>query len=71
MDDNPITTTPQKITPRCYAQKCPTCNGYGTVSYGKLTCVSCRGRGFLIIPVELPKDDGGEDDEQRNNSIQP
>lgn len=62
MTINAELTTPEKIKPKCFAQKCPTCNGYGSVSYGKLTCVSCKGKGFLLLPVELPKDDEENDD---------
>ncbi len=29
--------------------KCPNCNGYGTFGYGKHLCVTCKGRGVIII----------------------
>lgn len=45
-------TLPEKITPRQIWQKCPNCNGYGTVSFGKRTCVSCLGKGVLLLPVQ-------------------
>lgn len=48
--DNSI-ITPEKIKPKNIWQKCPNCNGYGSVSYGKRTCVSCQGRGVLLLPV--------------------
>ena len=39
--------------------KCPNCNGYGTVSYGKKVCQVCHGKGMVIIDQEtgLPVDD--------------
>lgn len=49
---------PEKIKPRNIWQKCPNCNGHGTVSFGKRTCVSCQGKGVLLLPVE-PLEDGG------------
>lgn len=47
---------PQRFTPI----KCPTCNGFGTVSREKKICHGCQGRGFVVIdqqtglPVPLP-----------------
>jgi Zn finger protein HypA/HybF involved in hydrogenase expression len=29
--------------------KCPNCNGYLTVSYGKRICPVCRGTGIVIV----------------------
>jgi DnaJ-class molecular chaperone len=29
--------------------KCPNCNGYGTVSYGKKKCHACNGVGIVTI----------------------
>lgn len=51
--------TPEKIKTRNIWQKCPNCNGYGTVSFGKRTCVSCNGKGVLLLPVESSIDDDG------------
>lgn len=30
-------------------KKCPNCNGYGTFGYGKHICVTCKGKGVIII----------------------
>ena len=49
-----------KITPKWIPIKCPNCNGYGSVSYGKKVCHVCKGLGYLKVP---PKDD---DDEKQN-----
>ena len=37
--------------PQYIAQLCPRCNGYKTVSYGKIPCDMCEQRGYLKIPV--------------------
>lgn len=57
MEINAITTTPKYIP-----IKCPVCNGFGTVNYGKQTCKSCAGLGYIKVP---PKEEGeeGEKDE--------
>jgi DnaJ-class molecular chaperone len=39
MDDN------EKFT----IKKCPNCNGYGTFGYGKHVCITCKGKGVIII----------------------
>lgn len=31
------------------AQKCPNCNGYTTVSFGKRICPVCKGKGAVVI----------------------
>ena len=58
----------EKIKPKNLWQKCPNCNGYGTVSYGKRTCVSCQGKGVLLLPVEsVIDDDGGKENDHNHN----
>jgi DnaJ-class molecular chaperone len=32
--------------------KCPNCNGFGTLQYGKKTCHTCKGRGAILINQE-------------------
>lgn len=34
------------------AQKCPVCNGWGTVSFKRVTCHACEGKGFILIPIK-------------------
>lgn len=41
-----------KVKPQYIAQVCPRCNGYKTLSYGKVKCSVCGGEGFLKVPVE-------------------
>lgn len=36
---------------------CPNCNGRGHVGYEKRVCVSCKGKGVLI--VDQKEEDGG------------
>jgi len=36
-------------TPKFIAQKCPVCNGFGTLSFGKKTCHGCKGSGVVVI----------------------
>jgi DnaJ-class molecular chaperone len=38
--------------PRFLPIKCPNCNGYGTVTYEKIECHSCKGRGIVVIDQE-------------------
>jgi len=42
----------KEIKPQYFAQKCPVCNGWGTVSFKQVTCHACDGKGFILIPVE-------------------
>jgi DnaJ-class molecular chaperone len=37
------------VKPKYIPFKCPNCNGYGTISYGKYKCKVCDGKGYLII----------------------
>ena len=30
-------------------QKCPNCNGYGTIGRDRLICPTCKGKGIIII----------------------
>ena len=43
------------------AVKCPTCNGFGTLKYGKLICHGCNGKGWIVIPRNIEKDREGDD----------
>lgn len=58
--------TPEKIKTRNIWQRCPNCQGHGTVSFGKRTCISCQGRGVLLLPVDSLEEDGnGNTDHNR------
>ncbi|MGA3292044.1 MAG: hypothetical protein ABSC49_02755 [Candidatus Microgenomates bacterium] len=41
--------------PNVIAQKCPVCNGFGTVSFQKIKCHACDGKGFILIPAEIDR----------------
>lgn len=45
---------------KCHAEKCPVCNGHTTVNYGKQTCKSCQGKGYVIIPNKIDVAEGTE-----------
>jgi len=42
----------QKIKLQYIPFKCPNCNGYGSVSYGKQQCKVCKGKGLVVINQE-------------------
>lgn len=46
------------IKPSAIAQKCPVCNGWGTVSFKRITCHACEGKGFILIPSEKEREKG-------------
>ena len=33
-----------------HAEKCPVCNGFGTLKYGELQCHACKGKGYVLVP---------------------
>ncbi len=45
------------------AQKCPVCNGFGTLKWGQLTCHACLGKGYITIPA---KSDRKKDEKQHS-----
>jgi len=65
--DNRAYLKPKMGGPETKAVKCPACNGFGTVSYGKKECRGCldpltgRGRGWIIIPKHLRREEGEEE----------
>jgi len=44
------------------AQKCPVCNGFGTLKWGQLTCHGCRGKGFITISISIDRKKNGTQD---------
>ncbi len=49
--------TPAQVIPECHAEKCPVCNGFTTVNYGKQTCAACKGRGYIVVPNQIEVED--------------
>lgn len=48
--------TDTKLKPAYLPMKCPVCNGFGTVNWGKATCHACEGRGFVYVPAVSEKE---------------
>jgi DnaJ-class molecular chaperone len=42
----------KEVEPELIAQKCPVCNGFGTVKFGQKICQACNGKGYILIPVK-------------------
>jgi DnaJ-class molecular chaperone len=38
------------LRPAYIPVKCPVCNGFGSVNWGKAECHGCQGRGYVLIP---------------------
>ena len=38
------------VTPQFHAERCPVCNGFGTLKFGSKTCQGCHGKGYVIVP---------------------
>ena len=59
-----MTMMTSKTKPRYIPFKCPNCNGYGTVSFGKQICRVCGGKGYIIIDqktgLQVRDDDDGK-----------
>lgn len=45
-----------QIIPKKIPFKCPVCNGFGTLQYGKKTCHACAGKGYIVIDNEDRKE---------------
>jgi DnaJ-class molecular chaperone len=48
--------SPQELLQHVAAQKCPVCNGWGTVSFKRITCHACAGKGYILISIEKEKE---------------
>lgn len=46
-------TSNSKIIPKSIAQRCPVCNGFGTLKYGSIKCHGCEGKGYVLVPANL------------------
>jgi DnaJ-class molecular chaperone len=53
----------QKITPEFVPIKCPVCNGFGTVNFGKLNCKACDSKGYIKVPTKQEEKEGEEPNE--------
>lgn len=50
--DNPIT--------QVHSEKCPVCNGFGTLKYGRILCHACKGKGYIVIPNKIERENHEE-----------
>lgn len=58
---NPNIETPKgTYIPSKLAQRCPVCNGFGTVKYGAKTCQGCNGSGYVLVPAIRSEEIDGE-----------
>lgn len=49
-----------EITPKLHAERCPVCNGFGTLKYGEKLCQACKGNGYVLVPnfiEDLPQEE--------------
>lgn len=53
----------QVLRPKFIPMRCPTCNGFGTVSYGQKVCPGCQGQTWIPIP---PADELEQKDNSKN-----
>jgi len=51
MDAKEGIKTSKPFTPWVIAQRCPVCNGFGTLKYGTLVCNACNGKGYILIRI--------------------
>jgi DnaJ-class molecular chaperone len=48
-------------------QKCPNCNGYGTIGRDRLKCPTCKGKGIIVIDNMTGKLIINDDNETKKN----
>lgn len=54
MDKTPLEAEkPKFVKPAYVAQRCPVCNGFGTLKYGEKVCNGCEGKGYVLVPTEI------------------
>ena len=46
-----------KFVPSSIAQRCPVCNGFGTLKWGTIKCQACEGRGYVLVPAKEDKNE--------------
>lgn len=40
----------KEVTPQFHSERCPVCNGFGSLKYGTKICQGCHGKGYVIVP---------------------
>jgi DnaJ-class molecular chaperone len=51
----------EKTIPLAHAEKCPVCNGFGTLKYGEKLCQACKGKGYVVVPNSIEQGEAYED----------
>lgn len=51
-----LTGSSGQIRPKYLLQKCPVCNGWGTVSFKRIKCHACLGKGYITVPAEKERE---------------
>jgi DnaJ-class molecular chaperone len=54
----------KELEPEVYAQRCPVCNGFGTLKHGTLKCQGCEGKGYILVPTKTER----RTDENKDNT---
>lgn len=52
----------KEVIPEVHSEKCPVCNGFGTLKYGEIVCHACKGRGYVIIPNKRERETYEDED---------
>lgn len=52
MDSSFSEVKTKEVKPKFTPIRCVGCNGFGTISYKRIICHACKGKGFILIPAE-------------------
>ena len=55
VDKSNVTISGVKLRQKHVGQRCPVCNGFGSLKYGTKVCQACSGKGFILIEAEENK----------------
>jgi DnaJ-class molecular chaperone len=51
----------KEVIPEVHSERCPVCNGFGSLKYGEIVCHACNGKGYVIIPNKKEREYEDED----------
>lgn len=46
----------KEVIPEMHSEKCPVCNGFGTLKYGEIVCHACEGKGYIFVPNKIERE---------------